>query len=102
VQHFRNPIAEEGKDAKTWPVGSILVKQKLWTEGETPGAKPAVYGIAGMIKRGPGTHPKSGDWEFFSAQNGTFQITKMESCAGCHSGAKRDYVFTSFPEKKEK
>ena len=107
VQYYRNPVAlvpdaaTEGKLARNvgpWPVGSIFVKEKFrkeWTKENR--AHMRLTGIAGMIKRTTGTKPESGDWEFFWVSGGKITTTGLQSCAGCHSGAARDYVFTSFP-----
>ena len=107
VQHFRNAVAlipeanAEGKLAlnpRPWPVGSILVKEKLHKEwGKQKDERMRLDGIAGMIKRAFGTRPESGDWEFFWMNDGKITTTGLQSCAGCHSGAARDYVFTKFP-----
>ena len=95
VHHFRNELAKTAKG--NFPPGSVLVKEKLMA-GENV-AQPVLSGATGMIKQPTGTSPKTGDWLFFEVWDGQAQPTKAESCAGCHSGAKRDYVFTDMPKR---
>ena len=94
VHHYRNDLAKTAKG--NFPTGSVLVKEKL-IGGK--GAEPVLSGATGMIKQPAGTSPKTGDWLFFEVWGGQVQPTKAESCAGCHSGAKRDYVFTDLPKR---
>lgn len=95
VNYFRSASAMRN-DGK-FPAGSVIVKEKISADPKTgkPGEPMAV---AGMIKRPAGTLPKSGDWEFFWAEGGKLIPAGSQSCAGCHSGAKRDYVFTDAPK----
>jgi hypothetical protein len=103
VQHYRNPIAFESHGFGNWPAGSILVKEKRLPDwGKPANAELPIAGVAGMIKRAAGTKPESGDWEFFWMEKGKITTAGMESCAGCHSGAARDYVFTTFPADERK
>lgn len=95
VHHFRNDLAK-APDGK-FPPGSVLVKEKLMAAEKA--AAPILVGATGMIKQPAGTSPKTGDWLFFEVRDGQVQPTKAESCAGCHSGAKRNYVFTDFPKR---
>ena len=95
VHHYRNDLAKTAQG--NFPPGSVLVKEKLMA-GEN-GAPPVLSGATGMIKQPAGTSPKTGDWLFFKVWDGQVQPTKAESCAGCHTGAKRDYVFTDLPKR---
>ena len=95
VQHYRNDLAKAEKG--NFPPGSVLVKEKLMA-GEN-GAQPVLSGATGMIKQPAGTSPKTGDWLFFEVWDGQVQPTNAASCVGCHSGAKRDYVFTGLPKR---
>lgn len=105
VTYYRDDLAQRAGAGK-FPVGSVIVKDKQLLKHRGPG-EPwdpkhedlKTQAIAGMIKRAKGTFPKSGDWEFFWFEEGELKTTGMESCAGCHSGAKRDYVFTELPKK---
>jgi hypothetical protein len=96
VHYFRDAVAQQ--PGEKFAPGSVLVKEKL--RPALRGEDPKIDAVAGMIKRPSGTHPKSGDWEFFWFADGKLTTTGLESCAGCHSGAKRDYVFVDFPNRK--
>ncbi len=102
VNYYRSVSAVQPANG-SWPVGSVVVKEKLGSgEVRIPGVvfkskRPTVpTAIAGMIKRPIGTSPKTGDWEFFWWENGKLSPNSMAHCAGCHSGAARDFVFTDF------
>ncbi len=91
ANYFRNALAQQA--GEKFAEGSVIVKEKISAGGlDGLGKKPEA--VAGMIKRAVGTNPKSGDWEFFWAEGGKITTTGMQGCAGCHSGAKKDYVFT--------
>ena len=96
VHQYRNELALTAKG--DFPAGSVLVKEKLSPKG-SPDGPLAVAFATGMIKQPKGTSPKSGDWLFFEVVEGTVATAKMEGCAGCHSSAKRDYVFTDVPKR---
>ena len=96
VHQYRNDLAMTAKG--DFPPGSVLVKEKL-SPMEKDGGQLAVVFATGMIKQPAGTSPKSGDWLFFEIVEGQVVTAKMEGCAGCHSGAKRDYVFTDVPKR---
>ena len=93
VNYYRSESAVQPATG-AWPVGSVLVKEKLGFDFKGGAAQPTA--IAGMIKRAAGTAPKTGDWEFFWSENGKLSQKSMAHCAGCHSGAARDFVFTDF------
>ena len=87
---YMNSIAAaafEKDDASEFPVGSVIVKEKLIGPADE---KPEGIGV--MIKRGA-KFAASGGWEFQfypSAKN----TSSLEHCVACHrSGAERDYVF---------
>jgi hypothetical protein len=102
IQHYRNEVAYRAAEGPEWPVGSILVKEKWAAKSATAGPGEAVpEGITGMIKRERGTKPDSGDWEFFAAENGKIATAGTGACAGCHSAATRDFVFSKFPAAPE-
>jgi hypothetical protein len=85
--------AKEG--AAAYPEGAVIVKEKLSERGE-------ITSIAGMIKRGGGYHPEGGDWEFFfRSADGQLTQGKLAHCAGCHSGAPQDHVFSGRMMKTE-
>lgn len=96
VHQYRNELALTAKG--NFPPGSVLVKEKLFPVAKE-GGPLTVASATGMIKQLAGTSPKSGDWLFFEVVEGQVVTAKMEGCAGCHSGAKRDYVFTDVPQR---
>ena len=85
--------------AMSYPVGSIIVKEKhgQFYEARTPERKMVsdLDGIGGMIKRPPGFDPDHGDWEYFyREQKKPIESGKIETCVKCHEGAKwQDHVF---------
>lgn len=96
VHHYRNEAAMTAKG--DFPPGSVLVKEKFMS-GQKAGEDMQLYGATGMIKQAKGASPKTGDWLFFEFERGRLIAGKTEGCAGCHSGAKRDYVFTDAPNR---
>ena len=96
VHQYRNELALTANG--DFPPGSVLVKEKLSSTAKA-GEKMAVTRATGMIKQPAGASPKTGDWLFFEVAEGKAETAKMEGCAGCHSGAKRDYVFTDIPKQ---
>lgn len=73
-----------------YPVGSILVKEKL--NGDLQ-----VTGVGGMIKRDPGYDPENGDWEYFYSGEGRFGSGHLRNCVDCHRSARdTDFVFTAW------
>ena len=95
VHHYRNESAKAPKG--NFLPGSVLVKEKIERDGSA--VAPVVLLVTGMIKQPAGTSPKTGDWLFFVGRDGKVETATMEGCAGCHSGAKRDYVFTDVPKR---
>jgi hypothetical protein len=88
-----------GKPNATYPVGSIIVKEKKALEYRSatqPGAwSKANDGVGGMIKRPPGYDPEHGDWEYFYFEDlNKIESGTIDSCVHCHSAAAgNDYVF---------
>ena len=79
--------------AMEFPVGAVIVKEKL-------GDKKEVTGVAGMIKRASGYDASNGDWEFFFyTPGGEFSSGKVANCIDCHKGAGRDHVFAAWKVK---
>jgi hypothetical protein len=82
-----------------YPVGSIVVKQKLgqfyFTDGPQRKDVSTLDGVGGMIKRPPGFDPEHGDWEYFyTEEKKPVEFGKIESCVKCHAGVKwQDHVF---------
>lgn len=105
VKIFMNEIAAEAfRDrSAAYPVGSVIVKEKLGLEydlvdangeRERKAAKTA-SGVGGMIKRAAGYDPGHGDWEYFYFEDpAKIEHGKIASCVKCHRGAAAtDYVF---------
>ncbi|MEO6326633.1 MAG: cytochrome P460 family protein [Thermoanaerobaculia bacterium] len=94
VRVFGNGIASHeliAKGTPHFPVGSIIVKEKLLSSSER---KPEA--IAAMIKREAGFNKATGDWDFMFIRDGKVAV-ETSSCAKCHeSRADQDYVFRSY------
>ena len=104
--------------AKSYPVGSVVVKQKMIEayrdEHGDYGVHGSPQGVGGMIKRAAGFDPEHGDWEYFyfegevrSVSGAAFAYEKprqiesgrIASCVGCHAAAKgTDYVFGTWAD----
>ncbi len=86
-------VAELAKSRRQFPVGAIIVKEKL-------GDQQAVTGIGAMQKMPPGYDPEGGDWRYIyteaSATPGQDKVEqgRLEKCRTCHMRAKeRDHVY---------
>lgn len=84
------------RDAVTFPVGSVVLKQKLEAD---KGQNVILY--TGMLKRGQGYNPDCGDWEFFTLSADGKTVTsqgRLESCMACHKDyARSDYLTKQYP-----
>ena len=96
---YVNNIGREAmlsKEAKTFPVGSVIVKEK--TSSYFEGRKILLYTI--MKKREPGFNPVIGDWEFaVVGPNGTEVKArgKLENCQACHASKhESDFIFRPY------
>lgn len=91
VHLYVNPLAMPAitRRKADFPVGSVIVKEKLGDDGQ-------VTGVGGMIKRTVGYDPDNGDWEyFFSGEPGEYSSGRIVSCIECHRGAQgSDHVFS--------
>lgn len=92
-----NDLAAETfeQSAKSYPVGSVIVKEKLAQDGKPGLSVNAETGIAGMIKQEPGYSPEHGDWAYFYVESPAAAVSgRLDSCIDCHGNAKaNDYVF---------
>jgi hypothetical protein len=91
---YANALADEtlSKKGKVFPVGAMIVKEKLDRKG-------GVTGVGGMIKRAAGFDAKNGDWEYFYADERGSLLSKarLESCVNCHTQAReKDFVFADW------
>ena len=80
--------SELGKEEREFPVGTVVVKEKL-------GADLSVVGIGGMQKMSPGYDAEGGDWKYFySSRTSAFSSGRLETCRSCHARAKSsDFVY---------
>jgi hypothetical protein len=82
----------------TFPVGSVIVREKLEDPGDE---RPALLAV--MVKRAPGFNPKAGDWEFLlvdGAASKVIERQKKGSCLDCHASQReRDFVYPMGKEK---
>lgn len=88
------------ESAATFPVGSIIVKQKFDPNHEPD--KPLLYTV--MIKHEPGYNPDAGDWEFevISGDGSEVQARgALANCIACHTPQKaNDFVFRTYVERE--
>lgn len=79
------------KNVKPFPVGSVLVREKL---AKADAAEPELLAV--MIKREKGFNPDGGDWQFLitNAKGTKIKLNqKTGDCLNCHVGqASSDYV----------
>ena len=98
VQVFTNPIASTvfySDSPRSFPKGSIVVKEKLAGNGTPPVA------VAAMIKGAAGSSPESGDWKFvYITSQGPVDATQY--CQDCHRAAPTDSLFRSYPSARLK
>jgi hypothetical protein len=100
-KYFTVYVNDAGREAMmaqlkpAFPVGSIIVKEKLTTKES---ATPELLTV--MIKREKGFNPPSGDWEYLVTNGEGAEIEwrgKRGSCSSCHAlKAETDYVFRSY------
>jgi hypothetical protein len=78
-----------------YPVGTIIVREKLWSGQQT---EPEL--IAVMVKRQKGFNALSNDWEFLVFEgSGVNKKTdvKAENCLECHKQKEKDdFVFRTY------
>ena len=101
IQTFARYYANEAaqgeiyKDAPKFPVGSVIVREKLLQQDA---ARPELVTV--MIKREPGFSRKTGDWEYLIVAGDLGKVQKREktgSCSQCHAGAAQtDFVFKTY------
>jgi hypothetical protein len=73
---------------RQFPVGTIVVKEKLAADLTTTG-------VGGMQKMAPGYDPEGGDWlYFYSSRSGRFFSGRLDTCRSCHLRAREsDFVY---------
>jgi hypothetical protein len=96
IRVYGNPTAVEAASKSgrpVWPVGSILVKEKLPT---SPHASPD--GVAFMVRHLESEFPDDGGWEFLYFPSSAGHQQTQQACASCHRSAPtKDYVFGQYP-----
>lgn len=95
---FVNDIGKEamlGQKSPAFPVGSVIVKEKLPAKDSTT---PELLTV--MIKQAKGFNPASGDWEYMVVDASGTKIEdrgKLENCQECHVASDdADYVFRTY------
>lgn len=93
-------LAETKKERPTFPVGSILVREKNVLEDS-----PLPQTVIAMVKRDKGFSKDTNDWEFFLFDGYLMSLKGREtvgSCSKCHSAAARnDWVFLKEINKED-
>lgn len=78
-----------------FPVGSVIVKEKLASEKSSA---PELLTV--MVKREADYNPSSGDWEYLVTDGKGEKVTaqgKLETCAACHLTQKaQDFVYRTY------
>lgn len=80
--------------ANAYPVGSLIVKQKL---AHPDDKRATLYTV--MRKREPGYHPEHRDWEYavLDGRGLTLERGRIESCIDCHQAYRAtDYVTRTY------
>lgn len=95
---FVNEIGKKamlGQKNPMFPVGSVIVKEKLPAKDSTT---PELLTV--MIKQAKGFNPASGDWEYMVVDASGTRIEgrgNLENCQECHvSNSDSDYVFRTY------
>lgn len=100
VVYFNEAASAALKAAKPakFPVGSIIVSEKLSKPDDAP-----PQSIAVMVKRAAGFNPSAGDWEFLIVNGSLDRVRERQKkgrCAECHASQREnDFVFLP-PESK--
>ena len=94
IKVYVNSVGESEmltKKNPKFPVGTVIVKEKLSTPDSTA---PELLTV--MIKREKGFNPEVGDWEFAALNGEGTEVNakgKLQSCQACHIGyQKNDYI----------
>jgi hypothetical protein len=90
ISVYVNPLAVEAitrQENPVFPVGSIIVKEKL-VEGEG-----TAWGL--MIKHTSGSNPSGGDWEYLyiDSDRKVWRGDDVQHCQACHQMQPTDSVF---------
>lgn len=86
-------------DYRTYPVGSVIIKENFWEVDNQPGK---AHALTIMVKRAAGFDPDHGDWEYIELDRKGVERLRGNArqsevalrCANCHESVKdRDYIF---------
>ena len=84
--------AMQSKRAAKFPIGSIIVREKL---SKADDAKPQLLAV--MIKRASGFNTHADDWEFLTVDGALTKVRERQktgSCLKCHASQRdEDFVF---------
>ena len=76
----------------TFPVGSVIVREKLYNLTDE---RPDLLAV--MVKRAPGFNPAGGDWEFLLVDGSASKVIERQkkgTCLDCHATQReRDFVY---------
>ncbi|RYG53060.1 hypothetical protein EON80_33105 [bacterium] len=112
IRVYVNKVGEKQMTTRKnprFPVGSVIVKQKLPLNSKVSKTKfrkvsPAPELLTVMIKHKAGYDPKNGDWEYMVTDGAGRKVSQrgqIESCQNCHRPyAKTDYVVRSYLPKE--
>jgi len=96
---YVNKIGEKammGKSAASFPVGSMVVKEKF---NKNDLKRPELLTV--MTKRAKGFDPQNGDWEYmvYNGSLSTKSDSNKKACQSCHSSQKDDdFVYRNYVE----
>jgi Cytochrome P460 len=86
----RGALQSDGR--ARFPVGSIIVREKLWKPDD---AQPSLLSV--MVKRAAGFNRKAGDWEFLVIDGEMTKVRERQkggSGLECHASQRdRDFVY---------
>ena len=99
VSVYVNEVGREAmltQQKPRFPVGSIIVKEKLGTTN----ISTAPELLTAMVKREPGYDPNNGDWEYLTLNGAATEVMtsgKLKDCQSCHSSYKHtDYITRTY------
>ena len=100
VQVYVNPIGQAAMKqdgARTFPVGTVIVKEKFTQDTRVPNSQAEPAGLGVMVKRAAGFDTPGGDWEYLYVDRSGLTVTdqeQMQDCRACHIKAReRDAVY---------
>lgn len=102
ISVYVNDVGREAmmtRKKPTFPVGSVIIKEKLTSKTSTT---PELLTV--MVKREPGYDPNKGDWEYLVLNGSATEISKsgiLTDCQSCHTVYKHtDYITRTYLPKE--